>query len=78
MSEKNRDHGTVASWVDGRKFGFIKPDAAAPDIFFHVASCEFREEPRIGDRVSYEVAAARRDGRPARICAKEVRLAKER
>jgi cold shock CspA family protein len=77
MSEKDRNHGTVAFWGD-RKFGFIKPDSVGSNIFFHVSACESGEEPRIGDRVTYEVAADRRDGRPARICAKQVRLAEPR
>lgn len=72
----NREHGTIEFW-NQMSYGFIRSDRAdAHDIFFHISEFELPEgqQIKLGDRVTYEVTADRRDGRPARVCAKQVRI----
>jgi cold shock CspA family protein len=64
MSE--RDYGVIRHWNDGG-YGFIRPDGAERDIFFHVSAVS-RGEPRIGDRVSF-VTGEDRNQRP---CARSI------
>jgi cold shock CspA family protein len=55
---KDRDTGTLVFWSDSGGYSFIRPDAAGEwDVFAH-ASAHSRD-PRIGDRVTYEVAKDR-------------------
>ena len=52
-----RFDGVLAKWNDERGFGFIKPGAGGDEIFVHIS--EFPKDgqrPRIGERVSFEVA----------------------
>lgn len=70
-----RDYGTIIHWSD-RGYGFIRPDAGERDVFVHHSEFELPtgEEPRIGDRFTFEIGADRRAGREPRICAVRVRL----
>jgi cold shock protein len=68
----NRDEGQVVFWSKQRAYGFIRPDHGGKDVFFHLDGMDTQgEEPRIGDRVSYEAAA---DRKPGKVCAKQVRF----
>ena len=61
--------GTVKYFSEAKRFGFIECENL-PDSFFHLSDCQFDVNPRIGDRVSFEVTAADRGPR-----ARDVRLA---
>jgi cold shock CspA family protein len=70
--KNNRDEGQVVFWSTDKAYGFIKPNHGERDVFFHLDGCDTRgEEPRIGDRVTYEVSA---DRKPGKVCAKQVRF----
>ena len=69
----NRDYGRIIHWSNDRNYGFIRPDTGDRDIFVHRSECE-GEEPRIGDRFTFEIGADRRAGREPRICAVRVRF----
>jgi cold shock CspA family protein len=70
MNDENREHGRVIYWSGN--YGFIRPNTGERDVFVHRTECE--GEPRIGDRVTFEIGADRRPGRAARICAVSVRF----
>jgi cold shock CspA family protein len=57
-----RMRGTVRQFRD--KFGFIKPDGAPHDLFFHRGNLvDDTTNPVKGDRVSFNVDEIIRDGR---------------
>jgi cold shock protein len=50
--------GTVKRYFDERGFGFLKPDGAGEELFFHVKSFDDEHvEPHVGDRVEFELGA---------------------
>jgi CspA family cold shock protein len=56
--------GTVKFYSELKGFGFIER-ADGADLFFHVTALpEGADLPGTGDRVSFEVGANPRDGRP--------------
>jgi cold shock CspA family protein len=61
--------GTIAKYFDHRGFGFIKPDRAAGDVFFHVENCE--GYPSEGANVEYTATASVNSHRPK---AKHIRV----
>jgi cold shock CspA family protein len=63
-----REYGVIVHWNAGG-YGFIRPDAAERDIFFH-ASEVGDSAPRIRDRVSFEAG----EDRAKRPCAKQIRF----
>jgi cold shock CspA family protein len=71
-----RELGVIVHWTD-RGFGFIRPDHGDRDVFLHIDECDMPagEEPRIGDRVSYEMGTDNRRDKQPRPCAKLVRFA---
>ena len=59
--------GTV-KWFNGQKgFGFIKPDDGSQDVFVHISAVERAGLQGLneGQRVSYEVVANRKTGKPS-------------
>ena len=70
-----REYGVVVLWTD-RGFGFIRPDIGDRDVFCHIDSCDMPEgeEPRIGDRVNYEIGVDNRRGKQPRPIATMVRF----
>jgi CspA family cold shock protein len=55
--------GTVKRYFDERGFGFLKPDGAGEEVFFHVKSFDEQVEPHVGDRVEFELGADPKSGR---------------
>jgi cold shock protein len=56
--------GVVKNYMDARGFGFIRPDAGGPDVFFHIKGfSQPGGEPNIGDRVEYEISTDPSSGR---------------
>ncbi len=56
-----RFEGRLAQWNDGRGFGFIEPTQDGERVFVHVSAFAPADRsadcrPRIGDRLSFEVA----------------------
>jgi len=66
--------GTIRSIRDDRGFGFIRPDGATRDIFFHSSAVEDRQfdQLREGQRVEFEAGIDPRN--PDRERAENVRL----
>jgi uncharacterized membrane protein YsdA (DUF1294 family)/cold shock CspA family protein len=59
-----RMKGVLATWNDGRGFGFVTPAVGGADVFVHISS--FSEDtlrPVVGDEISY-VLEFSRDGKP--------------
>lgn len=69
--------GTIKSIRDDRGFGFIAPDGATKDVFFHSSAVEGRifDQLREGQRVEFEVGEDPRN--PGRERAENVRLIEE-
>ncbi|WP_193337667.1 DUF1294 domain-containing protein [Devosia beringensis] len=58
--------GELVQWNNKGGFGFVR-DAAGNDFYVHISKlAEGQTRPRIGDRLSYDVASGR-NGRPAAI-----------
>ncbi len=56
--------GVIAKYDGARGFGFIRPDdSCVEDLFFHVTRLRGVFEPAAGQRVRYEFARNRNDGR---------------
>ena len=47
--------GTVQRWLDGRGYGFIKPDEGGDDIFVHHTEIRGAYSLREGQRVEFDV-----------------------
>lgn len=60
--------GTIKRINSDRGFGFIAPDGASQDLFFHVSAVESGafEQLREGQRVSFETGTDPRDAGRAR------------
>jgi cold shock CspA family protein len=67
----NRDNGIIVHWSENG-FGFVRPDGAERDLFFHVSAVD-KGEPCIGDRISFETG----EDRNRRPCALQVRFEAE-
>jgi cold shock protein len=72
MKMATEETGTIAKWLAPRAFGFIKPDLGGSDIFMHLDAFQSDDEPKEGNRVSYEISTDPRSGRPRAV---NVRLA---
>src|SRR5262245_16509628 len=67
MTTNGRDFGRIVYLNERGGYGFVRPDAAERDVFFHVSA--IAEEVRIGDNVSFEIAT----DSTGRRCARNVR-----
>ncbi|MFB0543212.1 MAG: cold-shock protein, partial [Candidatus Bathyarchaeia archaeon] len=47
--------GTVQRWLDGRGYGFIKPDEGTEDILVHHSEVQGAYSLREGQRVEFDV-----------------------
>jgi len=59
--------GTV-KWFNSQKgFGFIQPDEGSQDVFVHISAVERAGMNTLneGQKVSFEIVADRRSGKPA-------------
>ena len=63
-------HGTVTFW-NGHSYGFLRPDAPSPNLFFHVTELN-GQRVKHGDRVSFQTAPDKRN--PAKFCAVAVQV----
>ena len=60
--------GTVKIFNADRGFGFIKPDDAGPDVFFHVSALETRQAAiQLGQRVTFEMGVDKKNGKEKAI-----------
>lgn len=55
--------GAVVSWNTGKRFGWIRPDDGAKDVFVHVADLVDATELRRGQTVSFTMVNAGRGPR---------------
>src|SRR5262245_31130312 len=67
----NSDYGIIVYWNGKGGYGFVRPDHAERDRFFHVSA--LKEEVRVGDRVSFE----RGEDKLHRPCAKSIKVITE-
>jgi len=67
-----RTKGNIASWIDGKGYGFISPFGGGDQVFAHIKAFENRgRRPAVGDIVTFSMSTDAR-GRP---CAKGVTIA---
>ena len=55
--------GTVKLFNPDRGYGFIKPDAAAADVFFHVSDVAEQAALLPGQRVQYDMGVDKKTGK---------------
>ena len=59
-----RKFGTVKRWNEVSAYGFLAEDGSATQHFFHINDIRSGDdEPRVGQRVSFEIGINRRDSR---------------
>ena len=66
--------GRIAKFFEDGGYGFIKPDAGGPDLFFHtkgIVRLGWGTIPRVEARVEFDIVTDRVNGR---IRAEKVRL----
>jgi CspA family cold shock protein len=56
--------GVVVGFKDDRGFGFIRPDDGGGDVFVHVRDIANADKLNQGQRVSFEIVADDRRGKP--------------
>ena len=59
--------GTVQRWLDGRGYGFIKPDEGGEDIFVHNSQIQGAYSLREGQRVEFDVERTDRGPRAINV-----------
>jgi CspA family cold shock protein len=61
--------GTVKWFNDQKGYGFIQPDEGGKDVFVHVSAVERSGLSGLaeGQKISYELEADRRTGKPAAV-----------
>ena len=59
-------NGTVARWLDGRGFGFIKGEDGK-DIFVHYSAIEGKNSLREGEKVEFEVTQGDKGPRALKV-----------
>ena len=63
----NGHQGTVKTWIQDRRYGFIKPDASGPDVFVHFSGLVGCEALPLGALVEFDIGT--HNGKP---CAENV------
>jgi CspA family cold shock protein len=58
--------GTVARWLDGKGYGFIKGEDGK-DIFVHYSDIEGKNSLREGEKVEFEVTQGDKGPRAAKV-----------
>lgn len=69
-----QQRGRVITWKDDKGFGFIKPDAGGPDVFFHANSLASRRVRPAEQAIVFYTLAYNHQRRP---CATHVYLDRE-
>lgn len=68
-----RFEGTIKSWNDERRFGFIEPALGGDEVFVHIKAFTMSSlvggRPRVGQRVSFEVELGPKGKKRARLAA---------
>jgi cold shock CspA family protein len=47
--------GLIVTWLDRKKFGFIRPDGSDEEIFLHISDLPDRESIPVNTRVSFDL-----------------------
>ncbi|KAA9129650.1 DUF1294 domain-containing protein [Marinihelvus fidelis] len=50
--------GRIIKWNDDRGFGFIEPESAGQQVFFHISDFARGRRPMVGESVRYRVSKA--------------------
>ena len=66
----DKEYGIVVFFNEDGGYGFARRDNGERDIFFHISAISRGEEPRIGDRVSFEIGSDKNH----RPCATNMRV----
>jgi cold shock CspA family protein len=62
-----RTKGTIASWNEGKGYGFISPISGEKQVFIHISAFSNRSRrPEIGRMVTYSISSDKQ-GRPCAI-----------
>jgi cold shock protein len=56
--------GTIKFFDPSRGYGFVKPDDAGANLFFHVSKVADGYTPDKDDRVRFDVGTSQRTGKP--------------
>jgi|tagenome__1003787_1003787.scaffolds.fasta_scaffold15488066_1 CspA family cold shock protein len=61
--------GTLIAWVEGRGFGFIRPDTGGDDVFVHISAFEAvgLGVPAKGERYAFDTESDHRNNKPRAV-----------
>jgi len=55
--------GKIKMFNEDKRFGFIRPDDASGDVFFHVSSLREGDEVTVGKAVTFETGVDPKSGK---------------
>lgn len=53
MQQKNKETGNITYWNEKKKYGFIRPENSAQDLFFHISNWQSPNPPQKSQTVSF-------------------------